>query len=155
MESRFESLETLRKAAWESIATRRKYEWQISISFWGFLLSFIGAVIAGGIQIAGCTGLFLLAFPLVLCGAHCWWLCGLSRAYSIDKKDEGAFRKAMCAEIKFPPQDDVAANVRADVVKERDEKGALGNWNTGSQMLTTLALGYLAFYVIIAKSCGQ
>ena len=155
MENRFEALETLRKAAWESITTRRKYEWQISISFWGLLLSFIWALVTGKVPVAECTGLYLLLFPLVLCGAHCWWLVGLFRAYTIDKKDEGAIRQAMRAEIELDPKYDVTAELRAKVEKERKEKGPVGNWNTGPQLLTTLALGCLAFYIIFEKSCGK
>jgi hypothetical protein len=61
----------------------------------------------------------------------------------------------MRAEIQFPVEEDAAAKVRADIMKEREEKGALGNWNTRSQILTTLALGYLALYVIFVESCGE
>jgi hypothetical protein len=38
---RFEKLETLRKAAWESIANRRQFEWRICIAFWTLLLAII------------------------------------------------------------------------------------------------------------------
>jgi hypothetical protein len=42
IEDRFEKLETLRKAAWESISNRRQFEWQVSIPFWTLLAVFIG-----------------------------------------------------------------------------------------------------------------
>ncbi len=153
MAYRFEDLETLRKAAWESIATRRKYEWQISISLWGLLFSFNGALVAGKMPVAGYAGLLLLIFPLVLCVAHYLWLVGLFHAYSIDKKDEGAFRTAMHDLIKLEPKYDVTAELRAKAEKSRED-GPLRNWNTRSQILTTEALGYLAFYLVVARSCG-
>ena len=41
--NRFEQLETLRKAAWKSIANRRQFEWRLCIAFWTLLLAIVAA----------------------------------------------------------------------------------------------------------------
>jgi hypothetical protein len=41
--NRFEQLETLRKAAWESIANRRQFKWRLCIAFRTLLLVIVAA----------------------------------------------------------------------------------------------------------------
>ncbi len=151
MDNKFENLETLRKAAWESIAARRKYEWQISISFWGLLVSFIAALVTNKIEIAGAgwVGLLLILVPLGLCTAHCMWIVGLFHAYTIDKKDEEDLRKAMHSIVSL---DSTTVAKRTEIRKMR-EKGPLRNWNTRSQIITTITLGLLACYIVGLISC--
>ena len=151
MDDKFENLETLRKAAWESIAARRKYEWQVSISFWGLLASFIAALVTNKIEIAGGAGLGLLLVPVLLCVAHCWWIVGLFNAYTIDKKDEEDLRNAMHSLVCFSS---TTADQRSKITEKR-KKGALRNWNTGSQIITTVTLGILAVYIVVWMSCGK
>ena len=151
MDNEFENLEMLRKAAWESITTRRKYEWQISISFWGLLGSFIAALVANKIEIAGWKGLWLLLVPVLLCFAHCRWLVGLFHAYTIDKQDEEDLRKAMHSLVCF---NSTTADARQEVRKSR-EKGPYRNWNTQSQIITTIALGILAAFIVLWVSFGK
>jgi hypothetical protein len=151
MDNKFENLETLRKAAWESIAARRKYEWQVSISFWGLLGSFIAALVTNKIEIAGGAGLGLLFVPVLLCAAHFLWIVGLFHAYTIDKKDEEDLRNAMHSLVCFTS---TTADGRSKV-RERREKGALRNWNTLSQIITTVTLGILAVYIVVWMSCGK
>ncbi len=151
MDNRFDNLETLRKAAWESITTRRKYEWQISIGFWGLLGSFIAALVTNRIEIAGAAALGLLIVPVLLCAAHCRWLLGLFRAYTIDKRDEEDLRKDMHSLVDFTS---TTCDERSEVRKTQ-EKGALGNWNTQSQIVTTIALGILAAYIVVWMSFGE
>jgi hypothetical protein len=86
------------------------------------------------------------------------WLRGLFGAYTIDKKKEGDLRRAMLAQIQPPPPKDGTDPFAVDAEKkcERDrEEGPLRSWNTRSQILTTVALGYLAYLVVVAKSCGS
>ena len=150
MENKFENLETLRKAAWESIAARRKYEWQISISFWGFLASFIAALVTNKIEIAGTgwVGLLLIFVPLGLCIAHYMWLVGMFHAYTIDKKDEEDLRKTMHSLIFFTS---TTVDERTQT-REMRKKGPLRNWNTRSQIITTITLGLLACYIVVSIS---
>jgi hypothetical protein len=150
MDNKFENLETLRKAAWESIAARRKYEWQVSISYWGLLGSFIAALVTNKNEIAGGAGWGLLLVPVLLCVAHCRWLVGLFHAYTIDKQDEEDLRNAMHSLVCFTS---TTALKRSNVRKKR-EKGPLGNWNTLSQIMTTVALGILAV-IVVWMSCGK
>jgi hypothetical protein len=158
MDNKFENLETLRKAAWESIAARRKYEWQVSISFWGLLGSFMATLVLHKDEIAGYGGLWgllsLLLVPVLLCVAHCWWLVGLFHAYTIDKKDEEDLRNAMHSQICF---NSTTADMRSNVRKKREQGsfGSLRNWNTRSQIITTVALGILAFYIVLWVSCEK
>jgi hypothetical protein len=56
-------------------------------------------------------------------------------------------------QIKLEPKYDVTTELRAKAEKSRED-GPLRNWNTRSQILTTEALGYLAFYLVVARSCG-
>ena len=63
--TRFDKLEALRKAAWESISKRREFEWRVSIAFCGLLAAFVAGF--GTRQSAlsfSCLDRWLLAFLL-------------------------------------------------------------------------------------------
>ena len=100
---RFEQLEALRKAAWESIANRRQYEWRICIAFWTLLLAIIVGFGAGQVRsFAPRDRGWEIAFhviasvvPLLLASVHTWWLFGVHRAYRLDKREESDLREAM------------------------------------------------------------
>lgn len=139
---RFEKLETLRKAAWESISGRREFEWHVSIAFWTLLGAFIAGFGIGRVaEIHDSERWFLWIFPFSLGLAHSLWLCGLDRAYKIDKREEEAFRRAMRqdADVLFAePKEDT----------DRRDKAKRSQWNLRSQQITTWALTFLAMYVV-------
>jgi hypothetical protein len=100
---RFEKLETLRKAAWESIASRRQFEWRLCIAFWTLLLAIVAAFGTGRVPSfddshrCSAVTLHVIAaiLALVLGMVHTFWLFGLKIAYRLDKREESDFREAM------------------------------------------------------------
>ena len=149
MPTEFENLETLRKAAWESIATRREFEWRVSLAFWSLLAAFIAGVVTNKIPDVPCVAkLALSLFPLVLGFAHCRWLFGLNHAYDIDKQEEGDFRKAMRFQVPTYYEDALVTKWRNEILDRKKEPKTLRtcwtDWNLCSQLLMTIALTVLA-----------
>jgi uncharacterized membrane protein len=101
--NRFEQLETLRKAAWESIANRRQFEWRLCIAFWTLLLVIVAAFGTGQVptfdhshRCAAVTFHVIAAIVVLALGiVHTIWLFGLKSAYRLDKLEESDFREVM------------------------------------------------------------
>lgn len=150
---RFQNLEILRKAAWESVASRREFEWRISLAFWSLLAAFIAGVATTKLGVAGhCAKYALSIIPIVLAYAHTRWLNGIERAHDLDRIEEGDFREEMRRVINYPEKSKVT-DLR-DVIMH--SKG----WNKGAQLAATYALTMLAVISIWALlpaygSCGQ
>jgi hypothetical protein len=140
--TRFDKLEALRKAAWESISKRREFEWRVSIAFWGLLAAFVAGF--GTRQSAvsySCSDRWLLAFFALLLGVgHVLWLCGLRRAYKIDKREEEAFREEMRQEAPFHESEEIT-----DLRKEARKS----SWNFTAQLITTCTIILLAIFVVL------
>ena len=100
---RFEQLETLRKAAWESIANHRQFEWRLCIAFWTLLLVIVAAFGTGQVptfdhshRCAAVTFHVIAAIVVVALGAvHTIWFFILKSAYRLDKREESDFREEM------------------------------------------------------------
>jgi hypothetical protein len=169
MPTRFENLETLRKAAWESIATRREFEWRVSLAFWSLLAAFIAGVVTHPDAIPCGARWPLAGFPFVLWIAHVIWLLGLNRAYRLDKREEGDLREAMRIEASYLENpcvtkwrnEIVDPKVRPKVDPQVDPKakGLLKlpkHWNLISQLFMSTALSALAalslFYLLPKKA---
>lgn len=148
---RFDKLETLRKAAWESFSSRRPIEWRVSLSLWGFLAAFIVALMSekAAIELSPKLAFILIsvlsAFPIL----HVLWLVGIVRAHTLDRMEEEQFRVEMrtlsgCAET--PEIGDQRKRITAQ------RKYALINWNYGPQLVATLLLVGLAFVVVAVRT---
>jgi hypothetical protein len=144
--NRFERLETLRKAAWESFTTRRKDEWKVNLSLWGVLAAFTVGSLSGKWEFAGSPSeiMFVVLLPMSLLILHLFWLSRLSRANRLDKAEEGDFRTAMCLEIDHKFSDPLVEKLR----RERAEDGALSPWAPLPQFITTSLLVALATYPV-------
>lgn len=140
--ARFDKLETLRKAAWESISARRQYEWRISIAFWTLLAAFIAGAATKHIAVPSCAKFTLWIFPLLLGIAHSVWLFGLLRAYEHDKLEEEELRQAMKGDV--PHQDSERL-----IQRRKEIKSSFRYWNFFSQLMTTLALTGLSIFVTL------
>ena len=98
-----QKLETLRKAAWESISNRRQFEWRLCIAFWTLLLAIVAAFGTGHVPSfdgshrcsAAIFHVIAVIVALVLGVVHTFWLFGLQKAYTLDKREESDFREEM------------------------------------------------------------
>jgi membrane protein implicated in regulation of membrane protease activity len=119
----------------------------VSLAFWGLLVAFVAGVATNGTVATSCGVKWALAFfPIILGLAHIYWLSGLSRAYKIDKKEEGDLLEAMRIEASYQEDPDVT-KWRSKIVNHRRLPGLLGllmDWNLVSQVIMTLALTVLA-----------
>jgi hypothetical protein len=121
---RFEQLETLRKAAWESIANRRQFEWRLCIAFWTLLLVIVAAFGTGQVPTfdhshrCAAVAFHVLAaiVPLVLGTVHTIWLFGLKNAYRLDKREESDFRRVM-RKIAVYDEDPELTDWRQELIK--------------------------------------
>lgn len=120
---------------------RREYEWRVSIAFWTLLGGFIAALVTTKIDLAGGWSCFLLLFPIILGAAHLQWLWGLFRAYTIDKKEEEAFRAAM-RNFALYEEPKFVTDLREKAANR--SRGILVNWNHAPQVWTTIAFTVLA-----------
>lgn len=140
MPTRFENLETLRKAAWDSFATRREFAWKVSIAFWSLLAAFIAGVVTNKVYL-GCLAKGLLtAFPIILGCAHLLWIWGIRRGDLIDRMEEGDYRDAMRCEAAYSETEKLK-KFRNQVV---ESTGFVKHWNAVAQAMATIALLSLA-----------
>jgi hypothetical protein len=115
--NRFEQLETLRKAAWESIANRRQFEWRLCIAFWTLLLAIVAAFGTGHVtsfddshRCSAVTFHVIAAIVALVLGAvHTFWLFGLKNAYRLDKR-EGAIFEKRCERLLNTRRNQISRN---------------------------------------------
>jgi hypothetical protein len=113
--NRFEQLETLRKAAWESIANHRQFEWRLCIAFWTLLLAIVAAFGTGHVpsfddshRCSAVTFHVIAAIVALVLGAvHTFWLFGLKSAYRLDKREESDIREEMRKIAEYPEKPDL------------------------------------------------
>lgn len=149
MNDRFTQLETLRKASWDAITSRRKYEWRVSIAFWGLMGAFVAVLVTEKIDVLGCDGLWLLLFPIILGASHLRWVRGLFNAFTFDKKEEEALRRAMRKEASYDEPEEITS-LRRSIAAARSS-GVLRHWYHGPQIYATIAFTLLAMFVVCLK----
>jgi hypothetical protein len=151
---RFEQLETLRKAAWESIATRRQFEWRLCIAFWTLLLAIIAAFGTGHVTIfdhshpcAAVTFHVIAAIVVLALGVvHTIWLFIIENAYTLDKREESDFREEMRK---------IAGYTEKGYLTEWREKAIKSGWTqVFVQTAMTWILFSLAVIIIIFHCVG-
>ena len=152
---RFESLETLRSAAYNSFNDRRGYEWKFSISLWTAL----AIVLAGLLQPTKSGESFPLHGPWVwklaaltsfgLVFLHAMWNHWASKANKIDTAIAQHFRNKMHDMLEVPF--DSGLN---NTITEHRRHHKVG-WRQPShlvQMLVTALLSTAAVLIIHARS---
>jgi hypothetical protein len=146
--TKFEKLETLRKAAWESLATRREFEWRVSLALWSLLAAFVYGVTKHKLGIVPWPEKITLGFvPILLGWAHILWLARLRRGDKLDKLEEGNFREEMRRDIPYAEPEKVTKN-RGIILRSKETRHAWDHWNFWSQTMVTLALTTLAIISI-------
>jgi len=122
---RFESLETLRVAAYTSFNDRRGYEWKLALSIWTALAIFL----AGLVQPAKTGEAFPLHGPcvwvafavagLVVVILHSFWSNWASRAHYIDNKIQYHFRDEMINNgVKLPLSQELVTFIACHLQRE-------------------------------------
>lgn len=151
-QKRFEQLEILRKASWESIASRRSVEWRVSISLWSILAGFIALVISVNPDLENCEKALLLIVPVAAVVIYAQWLCDMFKAYRIDKLEEGELRREM-GKMAGYEQNKRVQNSVAEMIEDRwNESGIshpISNTMHAPQVMTTILFAILAALVVL------
>jgi hypothetical protein len=134
--NKFDALEQLRAAAWDSFDKRRNFEWRVCIALWTAFAAFIGAVLTGKAPSTTTTatgGTIIIALAIII--LHCIWLHGLCRANKADKDIAVFFEEQMMVMLNT----EFSNNIKEQLKTIRDS----GNWNSLFQIgvTTILALG--------------
>lgn len=150
---RFESIETLRRAAYERFNDRRAYEWKFSLGIWTaeavFLAGLVQPVEVGEISPMTARGAWIAAAMAgtLLVAVHGYWSKRAARAHSIDKEVSHFFGNAMQEMLNLPFSDGVAKEI-SDLRKAKDWK----LWSHTAQATITLLLAAAIVLVIAARS---
>lgn len=150
-QNRFEQLETLRKAAWESIVSRRAVEWRVSIALWSLLAAFIASINSVDLELGGCARFALSLFPVMIAVGYVDWLSSMFEAYRIDKTEEGTLRGEMAKLADYQQDERVRTAVEQMVEsrwRESDGRMAVLKTMHAPQILTTVLLAFLALFVV-------
>jgi len=150
---RFESLESLRRAAYESLNDRRSYEWKLSLSIWTAL----AILLAGLLQPAKtgevfplkgpCVGFFAFIFGALLVILHAYWSNGASRANSVDRKVMLHFAHAMQNMLNLPYEEALQKEI-ADLPATR----GWTQWSHIAQIFITFLLALASALIICIRS---
>lgn len=137
--NKFDALEQLRAAAWDSFDKRRTYEWRICIALWTAFAAFIGAVVTGRVATTTPVAVGTTIIALAVLILHHFWLRGLSRAHETDKREDVFFRRQMMdmLGLQFSEEDKAHHKVI------QDSWGKFTNWSRLFQIgvTTLLVLG--------------
>jgi flagellar biosynthesis protein FliQ len=148
MPTKFENLETLRKAAWDSFATRRAVEWRVSLAFWSVLAAFIYGVATDKIgAIPQKEKIVLTIIPIFIATVHISWLSGLWRADRFDKMEEGFLRDEMRREIQYKEPTELT-DLRDKIVGSMITRKRWKHWSFAPKAVATIALTILAIFSI-------
>jgi uncharacterized membrane protein len=151
---RFESLESLRRAAYESFDSRRSYEWKLSLGIWTAEALALVALLQPTNRgedfplkshwALGGAGLVVL----VLVFLHAYLSDGFAKANGCDKAEVRRFKKEM-------------ETIALQVAKKRDDEGACGDdegargwkqWSHLGQIGITALLACTGVLVIVLRS---
>ena len=150
---RFESIETLRRASYDSFNDRRSYEWKLSLSIWTAL----ALLIAGLVQPAKPDEVFPLSAPwswvgglvaaMLLLFFHGYWSNGAARVNSIDRDAFLHFYQAMQTLLKLP----FDATLQ-NAIKALPRKQGWKQWSHVVQLLITALLAATAVVIVYVRS---
>ena len=150
---RFESLENLRQAAYESFNDRRSYEWKLSLAIWTGQAIFL----AGLVQPLGATENFPLQAPwgwigaslagLVLVLLHITWSNGASKANSVDKGAWIHFAMVMQEMVNAPFNSDLLCEIAA-LPTNRNWR----QWSHFAQVTVTALLAGVSVLIIWVRT---
>lgn len=148
---RFDALETLRKAAYDSFDARRGYEWKFCFSAWTAFALFIGALVTQPVETGKAlpmTGswpfLATMGMSAALTILHGVWLAGVGRANRADRLISYHFRREMINVSLVLP---FADGLERELSVLRGRMGYLKSSSHGSQLAIT---GLLAAGAILA-----
>lgn len=133
---RFESLESLRSAAWTSFDHRRSYEWRFSISLWATLAGAAAAILQLDRAPSGWPPVIVVgAVGLSSSVVHALWSVGVSRVNTIDRDIQIVYEREMSQLVGVSPHE------IADIVRSRRPRmGTLSNYSHLSQVVVTATL---------------
>lgn len=149
--SRFESLETLRIAAYTSFNDRRGHEWKLTLSIWTALAIFL----AGLVQPAKAGEAFPLHGPyvwiafalggLAIVVLHAVWSNWASRANHIDNKIQFHFRDEMINNgVKLPLSPELVTFIACHLQREPTH-----GWTQRSHLVQVSITALLALAVVL------
>ena len=149
--NKFDALEQLRAAAWESFDKRRPFEWRVCIALWTAFAAFIGALVTGKGVIpttASAVGTTVIALTILV--LHYIWLRGLGHAHEADKHIHLFFNGQMMdmLGVQFPEK--LATRLAAT---RRGWGTMFANWNHLSQIGVTAVLA-LSTIITIWSAVG-
>ena len=147
---RFESLETLRVAAYTSFNDRRGHEWKLALGIWTVLAVFL----AGLVQPAKTGEAFPLhgpyvwiafAFGLAIVILHAVWSNWASRANYIDNKIQFHFRDEMVnSGVKLPFSPELVTFIACHLQREPTH-----GWTQRSHLVQVSITALLALAVVL------
>lgn len=150
---RFESLETLRHAAYVSFSDRRSYEWKLSLGIWTAL----AVLLAGLLQPAQPGEVFPVKSPwawvvaTVVAGAlaflHLCWSEGASRRNNVDVEVADHYASEMQRMLNVPYGEALCWEI-ACLPSRRGWK----TWSHLAQISITVLLGIAAVVIVWARS---
>lgn len=150
---RFESLESLRRAAYESFDSRRSYEWKLSLAIWTAeaiaLVALLQPTKAGEVfplnRPWGWAGALAVAVVLVI--LHCYLSDGLAKSNANDKAEARHFRDEMEKMVNLE-------QVVKTPFERRDDEGTRGwrQWSHLGQIGITALLAAAAALIIVLRS---
>jgi hypothetical protein len=148
-DERFAQLETLRKASWEAIVSRRGVEWKASIALWSILAAFVALIVSSNPVLENCQKALLCLFPLATALIYIVWLLMMFEAYNIDKQEEGDFRKEMGRLAGYTQHERVQKEVKKAIRARLDET------NVGHPVANTMHAPQIVMTVVLAVfSCA-
>lgn len=150
----FDSLNELRRAAWESTDHRRPFEWKVCLAVWTALALFVGSVVTARLAIASWSVVCATILAgLAIVFLHYRFIKGLRNAHNIDKETEGFFRTRMCEFLEIELPQTIQRKVKR-VVEERDLKKVvpfIAHWNSGFQVGITILLAICCVVAVLAN----
>ena len=153
---RFDALDALRKAGYDSFDHRRSYEWKLSFGIWTALAAFTAALVTQPVESGKhlpIAGPWAQAVTLVIVGLvaylHSQWLIGMGRSNNADRLISWHYENEMRDNLLKLPFDTA---LNSELATLRRKMGRLTNWSYSSQLAITVLLGIAAFLAMAARS---
>lgn len=151
--NRFESMDSLRQAAYDSFNDRRSYEWKFSLSIWTALAVLLAGIVqpakdGASFPLKGAAVWLVAAIVgVLLVLLHAYWNNGASRANSVDKGVALYFARAMQAMLSLPFDGDLEKKIEALPKTE-----GWTQWSHLAQVAITALLALAVVSIIYVRS---
>jgi hypothetical protein len=152
---RFDGIVELWKHCWQSVAERRKNEWRAAYTLWTAFAALIVLILRGELRRAQ-TNYFpfvlVLIFGLALCFIHGWWLVGIGRRHSINRRMAVHYEDILRTLSNSDFDEELKKRLKGERKKQEAEpwfRVLFCDWSRRVQFSVTVLLFLLALVVTV------